>query len=43
MVMEVDAVVAMAVDAGITSEMEEAMGLTDTRVVVRVHGHTENN
>lgn len=42
MVMEVD-VVAMVEVAGITSEMEEAMGLTGIKVVVRVQGHTESN
>jgi hypothetical protein len=39
---EVD-VVAMVEVAGITSEMEEAMGLTGIKVVVRVQGHTESN
>ena len=40
--MEADAVEAAAM-AGIDAEMEEAMGLTETRVVVHVRGRTEKS
>ena len=36
-------VAAVVVDAGIITEMAGAMDPIETRVVVRVHGHTENN
>lgn len=39
----VAAVVAMVVDAGTITGMAGAMDPIETRVVVRVHGHTENN
>lgn len=42
--MVVAAVVAMVVvDAGTITGMAGAMDPIETRVVVRVHGHTENN
>lgn len=33
----------VVVDAGIITEMAGAMDPIETRAVVRVHGHTENN